>query len=438
MAPKKKTPAKARSNSGSASPPPKKVSKKTKKQNNRTFERRFTQHYKYPRKTQHGSEKKQFTNVPKALLEKIEAEANAAGMGVIKKTSFGLEITGKDINTILESVKDDLGIQPDTAYKWLRCLADHVNLTWDQHEPPYIAVADYMFFGDLDSENYDETCKALNALGLTREKFFNVKHIFIQLSFDARHSALLVISPNDRIVDIYDSLPKKGKREELLVKAFKLLDARLGRFFVPSKWLARAENVLHQQDKKSGDCPFVTVANATCLAFGYPYDYENAGIENMNHKKRRVAYELWNGGFHEYQGDDGDEHGVCAYQLGSFDVKRNPHAYGFYALSKQIIDALPEHCRYNLGKYVDILSKEDLEIDLRQRSKKYDNLRSVLDPLLAWIHDEKYPPSLEESIVMVEYLDHMNRVHEFSGAKLIKKLNEMAKKKKKESASSLP
>jgi hypothetical protein len=84
---------------------------------------------------------------------------------------------------------------------------------------------------------------------------------------------------------------------------------------------------------------------------------------------------------------------------------------------------------------VDILSKKDLEIDLRQRSKKSDNLRSVLDPLLAWIHDEEYSPSLEESVVMVEYLDHMNRVHEFLGPKRIKQLNKMVKKKKKDSVS---
>jgi hypothetical protein len=234
-----------------------------------------------------------------------------------------------------------------------------------------------------------------------------VKHIFIQLSFDQKHSALLVISPNDRIVDIYDSLPKKGKREEIPVKAFKLLDAHLGRFFVPSKWLVRAENVSRLQEKDFGDCPVVTMANAMCLAFGYPYDYENEGIENMNHKKKRVAYELWNGGFDEYEGDDGEENGKCAYQLGDFDVKRNPHAYRFYTLPKQIIDALPEHSKYNLGRYVDIGSKEDLEIDLRHRSKKFDNVRSVLEPLLAWIHDEKYPPSLEESIITVEYLDHL-------------------------------
>jgi hypothetical protein len=121
---------------------------------------------------------------------------------------------------------------------------------------------------------------------------------------------------------LYDSLPIPGRREEQLVKAFKLLDIHLGRFFVPSQWLMCKENVSRLQEKDSGDCVVVTMVNAMCLAFGYPYDYKNAGIENMGNKRRRVAYELWNGRFDVYEGDDGDENGVCAYELGSLDVKR--------------------------------------------------------------------------------------------------------------------
>lgn len=50
--------------------------------------------------TQHGFEMKQFTNVLKEVLEKTEAEAKAAGKDTIMENSFGLEITGNDINTV--------------------------------------------------------------------------------------------------------------------------------------------------------------------------------------------------------------------------------------------------------------------------------------------------------------------------------------------------
>jgi hypothetical protein len=76
---------------------------KEKQPHPRTFERRHTQHYKYPRKTQHGSKKKQFKDVPKAIIEQVTLEATEAGDEVIIETQFGLEIEGTDIITILKT-----------------------------------------------------------------------------------------------------------------------------------------------------------------------------------------------------------------------------------------------------------------------------------------------------------------------------------------------
>ncbi|KAF2682073.1 cysteine proteinase [Lentithecium fluviatile CBS 122367] len=121
-------------------------------------------------------------------------------------------------------------------------------------------------------------------------KFLDAQLLFFPIC-DSAHWRLLVIKPQERKIEYYDSLGGSG--EQYTDIALQYIEMTLGRHYVASEWRVSTEQRSLQQ-KNASDCGIFTVLNALVLLRG---EAPNRVVVNrgMEAARRRVAITLMAG-----------------------------------------------------------------------------------------------------------------------------------------------
>lgn len=287
-----------------------------------------------------------------------------------------IEITRSDIYSLLEG-KD--GIQGDITNKVITIICNHVNEYHGRNTPdvaPYCATVEkYDFVFNMRRGNFNSPSRELTRRGMPKEKFEQVKHLFISIeySFPSEHQAVLVISPKAKTIDYLDSWYRGARKDNsntAITWACKLLGKHLGRSFIHTEWKARTNGSPVQRNSADSDCGVYTLMNVMCLAFGYDLDKlkkdefppgknnDDQVFAKMSRKKRRTTAELLHGKFDKFPKHP--KRGVSAYAYEFGDYDDTIAGAGFSDIPEEVINALPEKTRLNVGKYKNVTTKAEL------------------------------------------------------------------------------
>ena len=210
--------------------------------------------------------------------------------------------------------------------------------------------------------NTEATFKDLNENGLGKENFFKVRHLFLADRSRAGHIALIVISPQARLVDYLDSGIERHDSKMGVV--FHLLAEHLGEDFKPFEWRVRQGHSPHQGD--TDDCAVYVMTNAMFIALGYPIDYVGGC---MLRRRQRIAIDLLNSasgsifynkvpGVPVPAGLEDFHYETADYWAGSQASHRDK---GFESLNEVMLSILDEKVSARRGKYAHVESIHEME-----------------------------------------------------------------------------
>jgi Ulp1 family protease len=194
----------------------------------------------------------------------------------------------------------------DIIDAYLKMLCDHangaVNNTGASREAKKkvifhsIDVSFYDLIHTPDSTYFPIASKTLTKKGLHGTNFFSAKLIFLPIDIPiggpAGHGILLVISPRQKIMSIYDSWrPQNYSRSTYIIRCVcRFLEYHLGTLFVESEWKMR--HGLSPWQRNKVDCGIFVCANAMCALFGWKHNFNQKDIKAM---RKKMVMEFLNG-----------------------------------------------------------------------------------------------------------------------------------------------
>lgn len=183
---------------------------------------------------------------------------------------------------------------------YMELIVDHARQTIDntgRHPKPSYHAFNSFFYSSLRDRGYRSVQRWALRARIGGESMLNVKTIFIPVHNHA-HWTLIVVKPNDRTIEHFDSL---GSPSDIHVQRVKQwLREELKGAYVESEW--RVLDTPCPQQSNGSDCGVFLLTSAKLTALGQPLEY---GPKDIPLIRRRIVAELINGGFNGDLNDNG-------------------------------------------------------------------------------------------------------------------------------------
>ncbi|KAJ5497137.1 Peptidase C48 SUMO/Sentrin/Ubl1 [Penicillium fimorum] len=158
-------------------------------------------------------------------------------------------------------------------------------------ERPRFHAFNTFFYSTLRDKGYDGVRRWANRAKIGGEGLLDVDTVFIPVH-ESSHWTLMVIRPEERTIEYFDSLGSRGARQVKNVKRW--LRGELGPKYRDDEWTV-LPSVSSQQDNGS-DCGVFLLTNAKAITVGV--EPTSIGPRHITLLRRKIVAELMNGGLH--------------------------------------------------------------------------------------------------------------------------------------------
>ncbi|KAJ5200359.1 Peptidase C48 SUMO/Sentrin/Ubl1 [Penicillium cf. griseofulvum] len=224
-------------------------------------------------------------------LAKLQRALQSGQGQAVAKSLAGDDLYQRDIVTCIRS---EAWLNDEIINAYLGLLVHYLRQSHGNLGPkerPRFHAFNTFFYSTLRDKGYDGVRRWANRAKIGGVGLLNVDTVFIPVH-ESSHWTLLVIRPEERTIEYFDSLGSRGPRQVKNVKQW--LRGELGAKYKDEEWTV-LPSVSSQQDNGS-DCGVFLLTNAKAITVGV--EPTAIGPRHIALLRRKIVAELMNGGLH--------------------------------------------------------------------------------------------------------------------------------------------